>query len=180
MTLDEATRASRNKRNEGAFFLGKLREVESTSHQNLAEAEEHFGYYLSAFLSATRSVPQILAEVVGWPQIDGVRGGWATGEQSLERALREARNLTVHSGRNTASSTIEYIPQSKVHQEPRSPLDGYVIITRLPGIPEVGIGVRKFTIQTDGSDVPAVEACEKYLRLNGRIIDQVGTREPAA
>ena len=56
MTLDEATRASNNKRNEAAFFLAKLREVERDSHHNLGEAEEHFGYYLSAFLSATRSM----------------------------------------------------------------------------------------------------------------------------
>jgi hypothetical protein len=175
MTLDEATRASRNKRNEGAFFLGKLREVESTSLHNLAEAEEHFDYYLSAFLSANRSVQQILAEVLGWPQIDAVRRGWPAAEQTLERTLTEARNLTVHSGQSSATSTIHYVPQSKVRQEPRALHEGYIIITHPPGVPEIGIGVKKFTIEIEGSDVPAVEACEKYLRLNRQIIDQLGT-----
>jgi hypothetical protein len=175
MTLDEAIRASRGKEKEAAFFLAKMREVQDCSHHNLAEAEEYFDYYLSAFLSATRSAPQILAEVVGWPQINAVRSSWPEAEQTLERTLREARNLTVHSGRSSATSAIEYVPQSKIRQEPRHPFDGYVIISRPPGVPEVGIGVRKFTIQIDGGDEPAVEACEKYLRLNGRIIDQLGT-----
>lgn len=174
MTLDEATRAARGKGNEAAFFLVKMREVEGTSLRNLAEAEEHFGYYLSAFLSATRSAQQILAEVVGWDPIKALRCGWPADEQALERTLSEARNLTVHSGRSSATSTIQYFPQSKIRQEPRHPLDGYVIIARPPGVPEVGIGVKKFTIQIVGRDEPAVETCEKYLRLNGRIIDQLG------
>src|SRR5262245_30353047 len=130
MNLDEATKASRGKCKEAAFFLAKMREVEGSSHCNLAEAEEHFGYYLSAFLSATRSAPQILAEVVGWPQINTVRGGWPAADQTLEKTLREARNLTVHTGQSSATSAIEYVPQSKIRQEPRHPFDGHVIVRR--------------------------------------------------
>ena len=47
MTLTEALQASRCKVDEAAFFLAKMREVEASSHNNLATADEQFGYYLS-------------------------------------------------------------------------------------------------------------------------------------
>lgn len=176
MTLDKATKAARQKEKEAGFFLAKMREVEATSHSNLAEAEEHFGYYLSAFFSAIRSAPQIFAEVVGWDLINNVRNSWPDDEQNLERTLRKARNLTVHFERSSMTSSIEYVPQSQIAKEPRHPLDGYITITRPPGVPEVKIGKRKFTIRIAGMDVLALEACEKYLQLNVRIIDDLGTK----
>lgn len=74
MTIVEAVQAARSKLDEGTFFLQKMREITTSSHHNLAEAEIEFGYYLSAFLSAARSVPQIISKGVGWPAINAVRG----------------------------------------------------------------------------------------------------------
>jgi hypothetical protein len=177
MTLAEAVQASQSKSNEAAFFIGKMREVESSSHHDLTVSEVHFGYYLSAFLSAARSVLQILGDDRGenrWPAINALISSWTPEEQTLERTLTNARDVTVHRGQGVADSTVEMVPESEIPRAPRHPFDGYVIISRPPGIPEPRIGVRTFTILINGKDEQAVSCCLKYLDLINRIIAHFG------
>jgi hypothetical protein len=172
MTLTGAIEAARSKLEEASFFLGKLRQVEAESANNLADAEKHFEFYLSAFLSAGRSVPQILKEAtLDWNPINAVKATWPAHQQSLARTLTGTRNLSVHRVERGADSTIEYIPESQVPRPPRHPFDGHVFFTRPPGVPEPRRGVRRFTIQIDGRDEPATNACNTYLGLMARLVD---------
>jgi hypothetical protein len=172
MTLVEAIPLARAKFNSATCFLREMREVERFSHHNLAEAQERFDNYLSAFLAEARSVQQILQKAVGWDAIKAVRTAWESDEQSVERTLSEMRNSTVHDGQGAADSTIQYVPRSELPRLPPRPFDpprsGR---RRLPGIPEPRTGVRRFTIRIGDREESAIESCNLYLELSGRIID---------
>src|SRR5947209_3348540 len=92
--------AAQRKVEEADFFLAKLREAEA--HPHLDEAERQFGWYLSAFLSAARSVLQVTSRYEGslkgsvkddWAWAEHVKKGWAADELELFRSLKDLRNL---------------------------------------------------------------------------------------
>jgi hypothetical protein len=159
---------------EARFFMSKLREVEQESHHNLSDTRLHFKYYLSEFLAAATSVPQVLHEAVGWPPIDAFRKSWPADEQKLERTLKKSRDLSVHYAESSADSTVQCVPESELPRRDAYPLGGSTFSPRPPGVPETRIGVRRFSIKIDGQDRDAMECCQNYLGLIGRLIVAVG------
>jgi hypothetical protein len=175
MTLAEAIEAAREKTEEAGFFHGKLREIANETHHNLAESERHFGWFLSAFLSASRAAALIIKEVVGQAALTALKVDWTPNELALYDALTEMRNANTHRTGSNADSTIEYVPESELPRSPRHPFDGYVIIRRPPGVAETRVGVKRFAIQIGGESRPAVDCCARYLELNIRITSHFAT-----
>jgi hypothetical protein len=188
-TIDQAIDAAKDKLSEANYFLGGMREKELWSHENLDEAQRYFQYELSAFLSAARSVPQILAKAVGqslgsekagWKAIDSVKDTWSAAEQKLERTLKVSRNLAVHSGEEVADSSIELVPHSRLPRRPQHAFTGRVMRHGPPGTPEPRRAARRFTIEIDGVCQPALECCRQYLGLMDRIITAIEASRIAA
>jgi hypothetical protein len=175
-----AISGARRKCDQAKFFLGKLQEMEVWSHENLSDAELQFGYYLDAFLAAARSICQVLAEAGSWNVVAEERKTWPSEEQELERALKSSRDVAVHLAKDTAESTIEYVPVSELPQRPRHPFDGHASYSRPPGVPETRRGARRFTIDVGGQNRPAVECCSTYLALMSRLVTKVEGRHPRA
>jgi hypothetical protein len=179
--LDQAIDAAKDKLGEARYFLGHMEKIEKWSFENLADAERYFGYESNAFLSAARSVLQVLSAGIGfWAPIDAVRSTWNADEQKLERTLTNSRNLNVHYGKEVAESCIESVPHSELPSRPPDPFAGYVFIARLPGTPEPRRGVRRFAIEIDGQDRPAVECCRDYLGLMEHIVAVIEGNNRAA
>jgi len=174
LPLDEAIAGAKAKLDEARFFLGEMAKTEQWSHENLSDAERHFKYYLSGFLSAARSGPQILSEAVDWPQINAIMTGWAADDRELERSLSTLRNLVVHRAQDVAGSTKEYVPVSELPRRPAHPYDPpRSFFHRMPGVPEVRRVVRHFFVEVGGQDRPAVECSRDYLGLMGRLVSWV-------
>jgi hypothetical protein len=176
---DVAIAAAQGRVDEAAFFLAKLREAEA--HPHLDEAERQFGWYLSAFLSAARSVLQVISGFEGslkgsdkdddWAWAEQAKKGWATDDLELFRSLRDLRNLTVHQGGGGANSTIEFVPEWELPFRSRNLLGGYVFISQMPGVPPPRLGVKRFALRVGGRSLPALECVSKYLRLVNLMLD---------
>jgi hypothetical protein len=178
--------AAQGKVDEATFFLAKLREAEA--HPHLDEAERQFGWYLSAFLSAARSVLQVISGFEGslkgsdkddWTWAEQAKQDWATDDLELFRSLSDLRNLTVHQGRGGADSTIdtiEFVPEWGPPFRSRNPLGGYVFISQPPGEPPPRLGVKRFALKVGGRSLPALECVWKYLGLVNLMLDHYKVR----
>ncbi len=50
MTIDQALDAAKDKVSEATYFLNGMCEIETWSHENLADAQQYFKYELSLFV----------------------------------------------------------------------------------------------------------------------------------
>lgn len=178
---DEGIVAARGKLEEAGFFLSKMREAES--HGQLDQAEREFGWYLSAFLAAVRSAPQVISRAEGvirgleegknsWAWCDEAKKEWPPDDLRFFGEMKDLRNIVVHRGTGGADSTIEFVPAWDLPFRRRGREDGYVIIVGPPGDPPPRFGVMKFTLKIGGQSLPAVACAERYLALTGRMVNQ--------
>jgi len=154
------TDLSRRKFREAAYFLGEMRRRDGSP--NLA-LEEEFSYFLSAFLSAARSVSFVLRKENPATYCE-VRDLWLAAMTPSMRAfldvMRDQRNTAQKEGTDFAHQDVEHV----------SPMEAYgarsaIVPVILPWAFAEGatVGVTRYALEIDSVSRPAVATCQEYL-----------------
>jgi hypothetical protein len=158
------------------FFLGKMREQE----ERFVGDKDPFDYYLSAFLSAGRSVDYRLRHEQGalyrpW------RATWDAGlspaENALIKALVDDRAIEVHesgSGRSVGKEGVEF--GIGEHRLPGG--GGMVTINGPPGMAPAVLYRPTYSFNIDAVERKATEACATYLALLRRMVAEFAAAHP--
>jgi hypothetical protein len=162
---------TKRKLREARFFHGHLVHENRRPVRNEPEA---FGFYLSAFLSAARSVTFALQKEEKSKYDNWFWPTWMATlkpeEAKIFDHMKDQRNAEVkETGANRVLST-EYVPIHELPQERHShPAYGFHDFSPPGAEPaRVGIPVSHFTI--DGNPAEVVEVCTKHLRLLERLV----------
>lgn len=158
--------AADKKLREAAFFVAKLRE--SDGAPNLAA--EAFDFYLSAFLSAARSVTFVI-QAEHKPIYDAWFPVWLGNLLSAERELmdliKDERNLALKTGATSRGQTHGTRPAIEVLSTQRAP---FVWDT------EATIDIARHYFVMGGVERPAVELCSECLALLQRLMAEFRTQ----
>lgn len=161
--------ATQKKLREARFFLGCLHR-----RDRVAPPEpEEFEFFLSAFLSAARSVTFVLeneeeAKYKEW------RGSWPTlltaDEQKFADAMVEQRNIAQKQGGAPVAVNWEFVPIIQAKRDERGqPMYGLQWFgPATAAMPQVGQPVH--SINLGDGDVEAVKTCERYLSILERLV----------
>lgn len=153
---------ARRKLREAAFFLAEMRRRDGSPRLDM---EEEFGYFLSGFLSAARSVSFVLRKE-NPARYEGARDLWLTALDPAMRAfvdvMRDQRNAALKEGTIAAQQEVEQVSPLKAYG--KHPISVPII---LPWAFAEGatIGVTKYVLDVDSIHRPAVEACQDYLAV---------------
>lgn len=154
------------KLNETRFFCKKLRDAESDATLNQSD---EFAYYLSAFLSAARSVTLVL-QVEKKDEYDNWFPPWRDSLSEEDRELLVFMNAqrieSVHRKGAFLDSDLHFVPVSleSFNQERGHPAYG-IHWFGPPSVGEVKIGRARHFFQDADPPGYVVETCERYLRL---------------
>jgi hypothetical protein len=159
---------------EAHFFLRHMIEQE----RRLVGDRESFDYYLSAFLSAGRTVDYRLrhAQKATYPEW---RTGWDTGlspqESALIKFMVDDRNDEVHASGSSRSVTQEGVPLPLGE----SRIDGGIFyISGPPGMPPPVADKPSYKFTIDGVEREATETCSAYLVLLQRMVAEFEAAHP--
>jgi len=153
---------TQRKLREARFFLELLRDRAG----DFPLDSENVGFFLSAFLSAARSVTLVL-QVEEKDKYDAVYPAWeatlADQDRGLLRYMNGQRVAEVHKVGAAVASSVEYRKVSEMRVERGG--RWRVIFTAPPGAPppEMGFAVHHFKVGDNLVDVRA--ACTRYLKL---------------
>jgi hypothetical protein len=146
---------------EAKFFLNKMIEHERVAFKD----KEPFEFYLSAFLSAGRTVDYRLLH-----EQKAIYPTWRTAwdatltqaHQDLIKFMVDERNVEVHeSGSSHTVGTENREFEAGTH----TLADGTMYVTGAPGFSQVTIPTPAYYFPIDGIERKATEACGEYLRL---------------
>ena len=155
----------RKKLREARFFLGKMAE---RAQMAFGEHEES-DFYLSAFLSAGRSVDYRLRHEQGatystfWVSWDNALSPY---EQRVMKFMANDRNFEVHESGSNRAELENRIPVYGSYQDK----SGKVTVSAPPGTPPAEIIKPTYSFTIDGQQVPVLEACRKYIELLDRLV----------
>jgi len=149
---------------EAAFFLRLLTIEEGSTVLNDHDA---FGFYLSAFLSAARSVTWVLQKEAGVGQdiYDPWYTAWEARQSPDHRDLltfmNKQRVAEIHKLGATTTSAIEMVAVSTVSRgaRPNHPAYGFTWSSP-PGVPEATVGIVTYMFEQRGN---VVQVCSRYL-----------------
>jgi hypothetical protein len=152
---------TQKKLRETKFFMGKLMQEAQTTNLD----KEDFEFLLSAFLTAGRSVRDVLKNehrsYKAWYQ-----SVWKTKLRSEESELfefmRVQRNIEVHDLGAETQESIEMIPLAHAANSPL-----YVAY----GDTGAEIGRKVYYFEIDGKPENALDVCRCYLDLLVRLVD---------
>jgi hypothetical protein len=157
---------------EAKFFLARLKSVDE---QMFANEPESFEFYLSAFLSAARSVTFVLQREEK-DKYDAWFPGWSGRLSEEERAImtffKDERNASQKEGSSKATATWDFIPVTKIksdYKSGRHPIYGWEWFGP-PGTPVPEVGVRKYSFETEGEPRKVTEECQRYLDILERLV----------
>jgi hypothetical protein len=151
---------------EARFFLRKMGE-----RAQIAFGEhEEFDFYLSAFLSAGRSVDYRLRHEQGAAYVT-FRAGWektlSPDDQCLVKALVDDRNVDVHESGSSRTEGEGRIPVIGGRYRDRS---GVVTVRTPPGTPPSVIVKPEYCFVVRGQQIPVLEAPRRYIELLERLV----------
>jgi hypothetical protein len=153
----------RKKLREATFFLGKLAE---RSRLAFGDREE-FDFYLSALLSAARSVDYRLRHEDS--AYADFRASWNTSlspdEQALVKFMVDDRNLEIH---ESGSSRVQGEERVAIGSSYRD-ASGTVTVAAPVGVP-IELVKPTFSFLMNGKPVPVVESCASYLEILKRLV----------
>jgi hypothetical protein len=166
--------ATRKKLREAQFFREQLSNQDRRFFRPEPEARD---FYLSAFLSAARSVGDYIAAEEGdryrqW--FDARRQGLSAEEQELLSFTNRQRTHSVHVRGANVVPKITSVPIVELQREIES-YGGtfYVFAGGVPGAPEPLPTAEKSTLGfADRPTETVVELCERYLALLSRLVDE--------
>jgi hypothetical protein len=162
--------ATQKKLAEARFFLGHMREEANKPNRQNPDAFDH---YLSAFISAARSVLWVLhhERKEEWENFEP---GWKsrlTGDESkLLKFTNEQRIESVK--KKGASTTVEFVmvPMIRLHGHRSVPAH----LAQFGGLFEAGnkIGVPVHHFDVEGTKTEVIELCNRYLRFLEKTIEE--------
>jgi hypothetical protein len=156
----------RKKLREARFFLAKMVERERMAFGD----HEEFDFYLSAFLSATRSVDYRLRHEQG-ATYKTFHAGWktnlSTGEQQVMKFLVDDRNCEVHASGSTRDEEESRVPVGNFYRD-RS---GMVSAASPLGTPPTEIIKPDYYFTVGEQRVRAVDYCRTYIELLERMVE---------
>jgi hypothetical protein len=140
-----------------------LRKLRETTKRPAHDDPEEALFFLSAFLSAGRSVTFVLrkevpANYLGW--FEDWRAAQSNDDRELLAYMNEQRVREVHrTGAATLGPELKWVPAAELHPRHVHPSYG-IQLSLLPGTepPKFGLPFRVFT--EDGVGRKAVEACD--------------------
>jgi hypothetical protein len=156
--------ATERKLREAQFFLERLVTESTKPVRNDPEA---FGFYLSALLSAARSVTFAL-QYEEKEKYDAWFPEWfaklSSDDQKFFKFLKEQRNVELHQGGSELEVVYEYVAVSRVqtHDHPVHPAYGFSW-SAPPGVPEPMVGIPKHRFEAVAGQRDVVAACRKYI-----------------
>jgi len=164
--------STRNKLKEAAFFYNAL----AAHERRIMQPEpEVFGYYLSAFLSAARSVADYLLAEEG----ERYRAWFATrkallteDEQELLRFTNEERTNSVHVAGPRVDHSQEFVSGHELALE-MGAAGGHFEVWSAPlgiPIPQVARPTAKFSARDEEASVS--DTCRRYLQLLSSLVDE--------
>jgi len=155
----------RKKLQEARFFLGKMAE---RGEMAFGEHEES-DFYLSAFLSAGRSVDYRLRHEQGATYLT-FRESWdnalSPDEQRLMKCMVDDRNFEVHESGSNRAELEKRIPVYGSYQDK----SGKVTVFAPPGTLPAEIIKPTYSFTIDGQQVPVLEASRMYIELLDRLV----------
>lgn len=155
----------KKKLREAAFFLGKLAERSGLAFGD----REEFDFYLSAFLSAARSLDYRLRHEQN-PSYATFRAAFdnalSTDDQALLKFMVDDRNLEVH---ESGSSRVQANERLVIGSSYRD-ASGTVTVAAPPGAPPAELVRPTFSFPMNGKPVPVVESCAGYLQILKRLV----------
>lgn len=150
---------------EARFFLKKMAERAAMA---FGEHEE-FDFHLSAFLSAGRSVDYRLRHTS--QTYPAFRAAWnqslSADETDLIKFMVDDRNVEVHEAGSTRQEDELRIPVRGTYKDASGTLTAF---PGVPGTPPAEIIRPTYFFVVSGRQVPALEACDVYLRLLDRLV----------
>jgi hypothetical protein len=164
---------TQKKLREAEFFV---RWLEREARPRIVSIDrEVFDYYLSAFLSAGRSVTFVL-QAEQKHSYDAWFDNWVNNlpreESQLLKYMNDQRRAEVHVlGANTHDQEV-WVPINNVHVDPPShPAYGYFVYAPPDApIPEVAHRVSHFGVDGDGGKGKVVDVCKRYFDVLVRIV----------
>jgi hypothetical protein len=153
--------ATQKKLREAQFFF---RLLQASSDEIVRNEPEAFEYYLSAFLSAARSVTFSL-QAEERQRYDLWFQSWTENNLTPEdRAiwgfLKDQRNSSQKTGRVDTSSDVTFIPIHEIRSPQRQSFSWF----GPPGTPPPSIGVPVYDFDIDGENKNVVDTCRRYLQ----------------
>jgi len=152
---------------EAKFFLNKMSEHERMAFKD----QEPFDFYLSAFLSAARTLDYRLRheQAAVYPTW---RTAWDTtltqAQQGLIKFMVDDRNVEVH---ESGSSRVVKTENRELGPGTHSFASGTMDIVGPPGVaPLAIIQTPAYNFTIEGTERKATDACEEYLALLGRML----------
>jgi hypothetical protein len=187
---------------EANFFLGHLIQYSQRfpSGRVVADNQEEFAYYLSAFLSAAYSILEVLMVEVGRDRLKEYRTWyrkWLSGRTNAERRLLPPARSRGGRDRKSSEGFIADQRHAEVHNKGAKARAAWTMIpiTRLrqnvqhhpahmffwPGPsdadpPRVGLNVYYFDI--DDHEAEAVQVCTQHLELLKALVDDFVAEHP--
>ena len=154
----------RKKLQEATFFLGKLAE---RSRLAFGDREE-FDFYLSAFLSAARSLDYRLRHEQD-PKYSNFRAAWntalSTDEQALVKFMVDDRNLEIHESGSSRVQAEERVAIGSSYRD----ASGTVTVAAPVGVP-TELVKPTFSFLMNGKPVPVAESCASYLEMLKQLV----------
>jgi len=163
--------ATQRKLREAQFFLGHLVTEGQKAVRNEPQA---FGFYLSAFLSAARSVIFALqyeekAKYDEW--FLQWLGNLTSEDQNLFKFLKDQRNYEQKRGGADVAVVWEYVPVTQVRTErPTHPAYGFHWFGP-PGTPPPLVGIPVHLFESSHGKQEVTSACQRYLGLLARLVE---------
>ena len=150
---------------EARFFLRKMQERAQMAFGDHEEVD----FYLSAFLSAGRSVDYRLRHEQG-TTYTAFRTSWNSSllpdEEGLMKFLVDDRNVEVHESGSNRTPHESRIPVFGSYSDRSGTLTDF----SPPGTPPAQIIKPMFCFTIDGQQLSVIEACSKYIALLERLV----------
>jgi len=162
------------KQREARFFLNKMIEQEAHAFGD----REPFDFYLSAFLSASRSIDYRLrheqsAIYPAWR--DSWNAALAPDDDQLMKYMVDDRILEVHESGSGRNATLEY---SAIPGNTYSDSSGVLTVFAPPGTPLGTIGKPAYYFTIGGANKRVTEVCTDYLALLDRLVADFKVAHP--
>ena len=159
--MPEVAKVSKKLR-EAKFFLGHMSQSAGSTRLD----HDHLEFYLSAFLSAARSVTHFFErkqQKTWWSQWKANRTSKSPEDLRLLNHMTNQRDNEVHEEGADVSHQVEDVPVSKI--ETASSLHAAYAPSFGEPFGEVKIGMKVYHFILAGKPVPVIETCRRYVGL---------------